>query len=51
LVFTTTTHVAIDYVIARKKSANIALLEGSYAAVSLSQFSGFESIAMAKATA
>ena len=50
MVFTTTTHLTVDYdyVIARKKSVIVAVLEGNYPAVSSSQFSGFETMAMAK---
>jgi hypothetical protein len=52
MVFTTTTHVTIDYdyVIARKKNVVVALLEGCYPAVSKLQFSQFEAMAMAKVT-
>lgn len=52
MIFTTTTHLTVDYdyVIARKKNVIIAVLEGNYPAVSLSQFSGFETMAMAKAS-
>jgi hypothetical protein len=53
MVFTTTTHLTVyyDYVIARKNKAVVAVLEGNYPAVSLTQFSGFVTMAMAKVTA
>jgi hypothetical protein len=52
MVFTTTTHLTIDYdyVIARKKNAIVAVLEGNYPAVSSSQFRSLVTVAMAKVT-
>jgi hypothetical protein len=51
MVFTTqATRASIyyDYVIARKKNVIVAVLEGSYPAVSMAQFSGFVTLALAK---
>jgi hypothetical protein len=51
MVFTTqATHATVyyDYVIARKKNVVVAVLEGSYPAVSPTQFSGFVTMALAK---
>ncbi|MGA7834166.1 MAG: hypothetical protein WCA31_03065, partial [Acidimicrobiales bacterium] len=51
MVFTTeTTHATLyyDYVIARKKNVIVAVLEGSYPSVSMTQFSGFVTVALAK---
>jgi hypothetical protein len=52
MVFTTTTHLTVyyDYVIARKKNAIVAVLEGGYPDVSSSQFSGLVHKALAKVT-
>jgi hypothetical protein len=50
MVFTTSTHLTIyyDYVIARKNKVIVAVLEGSYPAVSPSQFSGFVTLALSR---
>ena len=52
MVFTTSTNVSIyyDYVIARKNKVIVAVLEGSYPAVSASQFGGFVTLALSKVT-
>ncbi|MGB8178889.1 MAG: hypothetical protein WCF63_01850 [Acidimicrobiales bacterium] len=52
MVFTTSTNVTIyyDYVIARKKKVIVAVLEGSYPAVSASQFGGFVTLALSHVT-
>jgi hypothetical protein len=50
MVFKTSTNVTIyyDYLIARKNKVIVAVLEGSYPAVSSSQFSGFVTLALSK---
>jgi hypothetical protein len=52
MVFKTSTNLTIyyDYVIARKNKVVVAVLEGSYPAVSSSQFSGFVTLALSKVT-
>jgi hypothetical protein len=52
MVFKTSTNVTIyyDYVIARKNKVIVAVLEGSYPAVSSSQFAGFVTLALSKVT-
>jgi hypothetical protein len=52
MVFKTSTNLTIyyDYLIARKNKVIVAVLEGSYPAVSSSQFSGFVTLALAKVT-
>jgi hypothetical protein len=50
MVFKTSTHLTIyyDYLIARENKVIVAVLEGSYPAVSSSQFGGFVSLAVSK---
>jgi hypothetical protein len=50
MVFKTSTHVTIyyDYLIARENKVIVALLEGSFPAVSTSQFAGFVTLALAQ---
>jgi hypothetical protein len=52
MVFKTSTNVTIyyDYLIARENKVIVAVLEGSYPAVSSSQFAGFVTLAVAKLT-
>jgi len=52
MVFKTSTNLTIyyDYLIARKNKVIVAVLEGSYPAVSFSQFNGFVTLALAKVT-
>ncbi len=52
MVFTTTTHLTIyyEYVIARKKNAIVAVLEGGYPSVDTTQFAGFVKAALSRVT-